>query len=274
MTPPEKAERFRSLHRGPSPLVLPNAWDAASARVIELEGFPAIATTSAGVAFSLGYPDGQRVPREEMVAAIRRIASAVRVPVTADIESGYGDVAGTVRAVVEAGAIGFNIEDSWVNEGNRTFADVSQQLERIHAAREAAAAAGVPAVLNARTDVFLYPLVEESERVNEAIRRLTAYVGAGADCAFPIGARDREAIRRLVMEIPGPVNILAMPGTPDLPELAQLGVARVSFGSGLTRASMGLTRRIARQLKSAGSLGALLTDTIPSAEANRMFERE
>ena len=267
----EKAVRLRTLHHGPPILVLPNAWDAASARVIEQAGFSAIATTSAGVAFSLGYPDGQRIGRDEMLAAIRRIAAAVRVPVTADIEAGYGEapesVAETIRGVLDAGAVGVNLEDSWERDGGRVLADLALQEERIRAAREAAQAAGVSLVINARTDVFLYGLGDEAE----AIRRLNAYLRAGADCAFPILVSDPPLIARLVEAIQGPVNIFAGPGAPSIPDLERLGVARVSFGSALSRAALGLTRRIADELKSTGTYASFPEDTIPFPEANRMF---
>lgn len=270
MSPSEKAAHFRILHRGPSILVLPNAWDAASARVIEEAGFPAIATTSAGVALSLGYADGQRVSRGEMLAAIRRIAAAVRVPVTADIEAGYGEtpeaVVETIRGVLEAGAVGVNLEDSWERDGRPVLADLALQQERIRAAREAAEVAAIPLVINARTDVFLHRLGDEAE----AVRRLNAYLNAGADCAFPIMVRDPPLIARLVEAIGGPVNVLAGPGAPSIPELQRLGVARVSFGSALTRAALGLTRRIANELKSAGTYGSFPEDIIPSPEANRL----
>jgi len=267
----EKAVRLRTLHHGPPILVLPNAWDAASARVIEQAGFSAIATTSAGVAFSLGYPDGQRIGRDEMLAAIRRIAAAVRVPVTADIEAGYGEapesVAEAIRGVLDAGAAGVNLEDSWERDGGRVLADLALQEERIRAAREAAQAAGVSLVINARTDVFLYGLGDEAE----AIRRLNAYLRAGADCAFPILVSDPPLIARLVEAIQGPVNIFAGPGAPSIPDLERLGVARVSFGSALSRAALGLTRRIADELKSTGTYASFPEDTIPFPEANRMF---
>jgi len=267
----EKAVRLRTLHHGTPILVLPNAWDAASARVIEQAGFSAIATTSAGVAFSLGYPDGQRIGRDEMLAAIRRIAAAVRVPVTADIEAGYGEapesVAETIRGVLDAGAVGVNLEDSWERDGGRVLADLALQEERIRAAREAAQAAGVSLVINARTDVFLYGLGDEAE----AIRRLNAYLRAGADCAFPILVSDPPLIARLVEAIQGPVNIFAGPGAPSIPDLERLGVARVSFGSALSRAALGLTRRIADELKSTGTYASFPEDTIPFPEANRMF---
>ena len=270
MSPSEKAAQLRKLHHGPSILVLPNAWDASSARVIEEAGFPAIATTSAGVALSLGYPDGQRVSRAEMLAAIRRIASAVQVPVTADIEAGYGEtpeaVAETIRGVLEAGAVGVNLEDSWERDGVPALADIALQQERIRAAREATL---IPLVINARTDVFLHRLGDEAE----AVRRLNAYLDAGSDCAFPLLVREPALIARLVAAITGPVNILAGPGAPVIAELQRLGVARASFGSALMRAALGLTRRIARELKSAGTYGSFPEDAIPSPEANRLFGR-
>jgi len=153
-----KAEAFRSLHHGGNVLLLPNVWDVASARIVEQAGFGAIATTSAGVAFSLGYPDGQKIPREEMLAAIARIAHAVKLPVTADVESGYGnsakDAERTALAVIDAGAVGMNLEDAPGEAGN-PLAELSAQIDKIHAVREAAASRGVPLVLNARTDVYL-----------------------------------------------------------------------------------------------------------------------
>lgn len=264
----DKAARFAALHRGPKILVLPNAWDAASARVIEQAGFPAVATTSAGIAISLGYPDGQRITRDEMVAAVRRIAAAVEVPVTADIEAGYGEtpeaVAETVRQVVAAGAVGVNLEDSWERGGHRTLAETALQEERIRAA----CSAGGPLVVNARTDVFLYRLGE----FDDAVRRLNAYLRAGAQCAYPIGVRDPPLIARLVEAIEGPVNILAGPGSPSTGELERLGVVRASYGSALMRAALGLTRRIAREIAATGTNSSFPEDTIPSPEANRLFD--
>src|ERR1700758_274990 len=182
----EKANAFRAMHRGPI-LLLPNVWDVASARIVEEAGFGAIATTSAGVAFSLGYPDGQRITREEMLARVARIAKAVRVPVTADVEAGYGmrpeDAARTAREVIEAGAVGMNLEDA-TNDHARPLVDLSLQLERIHAVREAALKTGVLLVLNARTDVYLLKVGEPGRRYEEALQRLVAFRDAGADCVF------------------------------------------------------------------------------------------
>ncbi len=270
MSPAEKTERFRALHRGPSILVLPNAWDAASARIIEEAGFTALATTSAGVANSLGYPDGQRISREEMLAAVARIAGAVEAPVTADVEAGYGaspEAAGkTAREVLAAGAVGINLEDSWMVEGRRALAEIGLQQDRIRAACEA----GV--FVNARTDVFLYAFAEVTDRFAEAVRRLNAYLRAGAECAFPIIVRDAKTIGELARAVEGPINILAGPGAPEIEEMEELGVRRVTFGSGLMRAALGMVRRIVRELASRGTYGAFPEETIPSPELNALFK--
>ena len=269
----DKALQFRQRHRGPGALVLPNAWDVASARIIEEAGFPAIATTSAGIAFSLGYPDGQRIPREEMIARIARIARAVKVPVTADIESGYGstpeDAARTARELVQAGAIGMNLEDASGNP-DQPLLDLSLAVEKIKAARLAAAQLRVPMVVNARTDVYLLPDAQPAAGYYEAHRRLTAYRDAGADCVFAPGLKDPETIGRLVRDLQCPVNILAVAGTPSVPELEKLGVARVSLGSGPMRATLGLLRKMAEELKADGTYSAL-DAAIPYAEVNKLL---
>jgi len=269
----DKAMQFRQSHRGPGALVLPNAWDVASARIIEEAGFPAIATTSAGIAFSLGYPDGQRIPREEMIARIARIARAVKVPVTADIESGYGstpeDCARTARELVQAGAIGMNLEDA-SGKPDQPLLDLSLAVEKIKAARLAAAQLRVPMVVNARTDVYLLPDAQPATGYYEAQRRLTAYRDAGADCVFAPGLKDAETIGRLVRDLQCPVNILAVAGTPSIPELEKLGVARISLGSGPIRATLGLLRRMAEELKSAGTYSAL-DSAVPYPEVNKLL---
>src|ERR1700733_10912186 len=178
----ELARQFLELHRGPKILVLPNAWDVASARVFEDVGFPAIATSSAGVAFSLGYPDGEKIPREEMLTAVARIAHAVKVPVTADVEAGYGptpeDAARTARAVLEAGAVGMNLEDA-TGDSEQPLVELPLQLEKIRAVRETAESLQVPLVLNARTDVYLLRVGAPGTRYDEAIRRLRAFRDSG-----------------------------------------------------------------------------------------------
>ena len=271
----EKAEAFLAMHSGGEVLLLPNVWDVASARVIEEAGFPALATTSAGVAFALGYPDGEKISRAEMLAAVARIARAVKAPVTADVEAGYGnrpeDAALTARAVIEAGAVGMNFEDA-SGDSRRPLVDLSLQLERIHAIRQAAHKLGVPLVLNARTDVYLLQVGEPATRYDETVRRLRAYCDAGAGCVFAPGVRDAATIARLVSDLHCPLNILAGPGSPSVPELRQLGVARISLGSGPMRAGLGLLRRVANEVKSSGTYGSM--EGAPThSEVNKLMER-
>ena len=271
-----KAAAFRVLHAGRDILLLPNVWDVASARLIEDSGFKAAATSSAGIAFSLGYPDGQRISREQMLAVIARIAKAVRVPVTADVEAGYGktpeDAGRTARAVVEAGAVGMNLEDA-IGDSPSVLVELPLQLEKIRAVREMASRLRVPLVLNARTDMYLLQIGDPAERYDETVRRLSAFREAGADCVFAPGLRDAPAIGRLVADLKCPINILAGPGSPSVPELSKLGVARVSLGSATMRATVGCLRRIAQELKATGTYSNL-EDAPSHAEMNRMMERK
>jgi 2-methylisocitrate lyase-like PEP mutase family enzyme len=271
-----KAAAFRVLHSGREILLLPNVWDVASARLIEESGFKAAATSSAGIAFSLGYPDGQRISREEMLAVIARIAKAVRVPVTADVEAGYGktpeDAGRTARAVVEAGAVGMNLEDA-TGDSPSVLVELPLQLEKIRAVREMASRLRIPLVLNARTDMYLLQIGDPAERYDETVRRLSAFREAGADCVFAPGLRDAPTIGRLVADLKCPINILAGPGSPSVPELSKLGVARVSLGSATMRATVGCLRRIAQELKATGTYSNL-EDAPSHAEMNRMMERK
>jgi 2-methylisocitrate lyase-like PEP mutase family enzyme len=255
-----KAEAFRALHAAPEPLLLANVWDVASARIIEEAGFPAIATTSAGIAFARGLPDGQRIHRFQMFGNIKLIARAVKVPVTADVEAGYGDkperAADTAGSVIQAGAVGVNLEDA-TGDAERPLADLPLQLEKIRAIREKAEERGVPLVVNARTDVYLLQVGDPARRYDETVRRLRAYRDAGADCVFVPGLRDAPTIGRLVGDLACPVNILAVPGSPSVAELTALGVRRISLGSGPMRAAMGLLRRLAHELKTEGAYSAL-----------------
>lgn len=274
-TQAELARRFLELHEGPKILVLPNAWDVASARIFEEAGFPAIGTSSAGVAFSLGYPDGQKIRREEMLGVVRRIAEAVSVPVTADVEAGFGstpeEVADTAREVIAAGAVGMNLEDG--DESRPNFlVDVDRQKEIIRAVLEVGKGAGIPFVLNARTDILLYGIGPAETRPARAIERLNAYHSAGAPSLFAPGVKEKETIGQLARGIVGPLNILATVGTPPVAELQQLGVARVSVGSGPMRATLGFLRRMARQLLDEGAFTLMTEGTIPYADVNRLFE--
>ncbi|BCJ42684.1 hypothetical protein GCM10010168_05740 [Actinoplanes ianthinogenes] len=232
---------FSALHQPGRPLVLVNAWDAASARIVAAAGAAAIATTSAGVAWSLGAPDGDALGREAAVAAARRVVAAVSVPVSVDVEAGYGDPAATLRAVAAAGVAGVNLED-----GARTIAE---QQARLSAAKEAA-----PGVfLNARIDTLLFGLGD----VTEAITRAKAYLDAGADGIFVPGTTDPAVVAELVASIPGPVNVLTGPGAPSIGELAALGVARISLGSSVAQAAYGLVERAAREVFEAGTYTGL-----------------
>jgi 2-methylisocitrate lyase-like PEP mutase family enzyme len=270
----DKAQGLRALHRGPQILVLPNAWDAATARLFEAEGFPAVATTSAGVAAALGYPDGGMVPAREMIEAVSRIARAVEVPVTADIEHAYGAtpdaVAETVMRVVAAGAVGINLED--IVPGADDLEPIPLQCDKIARIIKASETAGVRVVINARTDVFLKQLGAPESRLGVAIDRGKAFLAAGADCVFVPGVIDRETIAALVTGIGGPVNILAVAGAPSVPDLHALGVARVSLGSGPMRAALALVREVARELKTKGTYGAFTERTIPYAEVNELMK--
>lgn len=271
----QKAEAFRKMHVEGDILLLPNVWDVASARIIESAGFPAIATSSAGIAFAQGFPDGQKIPAERMLAVIAEISKAVQVPVTADVEAGYGskpeDAARTARRVIEAGAVGMNFEDA-TGDPARPLFDLEEQVERIRAIREQGKSLGVPLVVNARTDVYLLQIGEANTRYGEALRRLSAYRDAGADCLFVPGLMDLATIRQFVADLKCPVNILAVPSSPSVAELKGAGVRRVSLGSGPMRAAMGLLRRLATEVSIDGTY-SILRDAPSHAEMNKLMGR-
>jgi 2-methylisocitrate lyase-like PEP mutase family enzyme len=269
-----KAEELRKLHHGPRTLVLPNVWDVASARIVEEMGYPALATSSAGVAFALGYPDGQRISRDEMLSVVSRIARAVRIPVTADMEAGYGtaveDIAGTAKALVDAGAVGLNLEDV-TGDTEDFLVDIALQVKKIRAIKETSAKLGAPLVINARTDVYLMPIGPEATRFERTVERLRAYRDAGADCLFAPGVSDRGIIEKLVKALQAPVNILASAGCPSIKDLEKIGVARVSVGSGMMRATLGLVRRIGKELQENGTYSALFEGAVPFADLNKLM---
>jgi 2-methylisocitrate lyase-like PEP mutase family enzyme len=225
-----KAEQLRALHEGPRLLLLPNAWDVASARLFVETGFRAIATASWAIAAVHGYPDGEHIPRDTMLAVVERIAGGVDVPVSADLEAGYGDPVGTARLAWKAGAVGMNFEDKL-------------RPTEEHAADVRAIKKAVPElVLNARTDVFL----RGSNDTDEAIARANAYLEAGADCAYVIGVSDLDVIARLTREVKGPINVLVDVEAPPLDELERLGVRRVTFGPNFFRAGLARVEELAR----------------------------
>ncbi|MET8955009.1 isocitrate lyase/PEP mutase family protein [Streptomyces sp. NPDC004393] len=252
----EQALSFHALHTPGRPLVLPNAWDTVSARLVARAGAAAVATTSAGLAWDLGTADGDRLSRDDALRALAGIAGAVTVPVSADIETGYADaaegVADTVAAVLAAGAVGVNIEDG-VYAGAAPLRPVAEQAARIAAARGAADAAGVPLFVNARVDTYL----RGAGGLGETLERAAAFLAAGADGVFVPGVVDPVTVKALVEGIEGPLNVLIGPGAPTVPELAALGVARVSAGSGVAQAAHGLVHRAARELLDTGTYGAL-----------------
>lgn len=275
-TQKEKAARLRQLHHGPAPLVLPNAWDAASARIFERAGFSAIATTSSGVATALGYADGQQISREMLIDALARITRVVESPVTADIEAGYGttiaEVLQTVREVIATGVVGINIEDS-LKQQDKALVDITYQVELIAALRELARELDMPLVINARVDVFLLAIGEPESRFEHTVQRANAYLQAGADCAYPIGLLPADVIAGLVKAIHGPINIMGGPPAPTLPELAQRGVARVSLAGGLMRATLGHLHAIVQELLTSGTYTRMEATALSGADFRTLFSR-
>ena len=269
-----KAETLRALHARPEPLVLPNAWDAATAVLVAEAGFGAVATTSAGVAWALGRPDGQVLTRADMLSAVARMAAVVSVPVTADLEAGYGADAGaiaaTVRGAAAAGAVGLNIEDG-IDHAKGTLFDEQLSIERIAAARAEANRIGVPMVINARTDLAFDRARPEEERIAEAIRRGNAYLKAGADCVYPILFQKIETIRILAAEIKGPINVMASANL-DVAALKAAGVKRISLATGVPRVVYGHLARTLAQLKSDGMFD-FLNDALETPAMNAKFPR-
>ncbi len=251
----ERADAFRALHRPGDPVLLPNVWDAAGARLLASLGFPAVATSSAAIAYLEGSPDGEVIGRDVMLAGIARVAHAVDLPVTADLEGGYGpttaDAVATARGAIEAGAIGMNFEDA-TKEPGRLF-DAVDQASRIAAMRKTVDTDGVPLVINARTDVYLHEIGDPAGRFDEAVRRGKMYRAAGADCIFVPGVIDAPVIAALVAAIDAPINILSNVASPPVAVLRSLGVARISLGSAPYRAAMTAFRDMAIALRDAGT---------------------
>ncbi len=262
----DKAEALLALHAGPG-FVLPNAWDAGSARILEHVGFPAIATTSAGIAWSCGVPDGGTLDGDAMLEHVASIVSAVGVPVTADLESGYGDtpddVGRTVARAMALGAVGANLEDA----GTSGLFGIEEAVDRIAAARAAAPSGSF--VLNARTDTYFAGA--KGDVFAETVQRAVRYLEAGADCVFVPGVVEQDTIRRLAAAIPGPLNVVAgLANTIDAPTLFSLGVKRVSLGGSLARAALSTLERAGRELHDSGTLG-FLDGAIGYADLQRRF---
>jgi 2-methylisocitrate lyase-like PEP mutase family enzyme len=267
----EKAAAFLRLHRGPRILILPNVWDPLGARMLEALGYPAVATTSMAVAMSMGYDDGELITFDRMIEAIEHIASAVEVPVSADIERGYATTAGgveaNVRRAIAAGAVGVNIEDSL--EAGHALRGVDEQCERLRAARAGADRESVPIVINARIDTYASGMAgSKEELLDETITRARSYLAAGADCVYPIKLGDVESLTVLRDAIDGaPINVYAIAGTAPLRELEVAGIRRVSLGPGLLKSGVATMKRAAEALLNYGSYdvftdGALTNDEL------------
>jgi 2-methylisocitrate lyase-like PEP mutase family enzyme len=325
----QKASRLLDLHHASQPLILINAWDAASAAMVEHCGLPAIATSSAAMANALGFPDGQYLPWAQMLEAVARVCRAVKVPVTADIESGFASnvtaLETSITQIIQAGAVGVNLEDVMSANPAHQIADsknvdfknadpvrhgsplfpLPMQIARIQAARRAGETQGIHLVINARTDAYWQAGVSPAEALRNTLERGQAYLQSGADCIFIPGLRNPDHIKTVIdhlsagyvrpdLSVPAlqpnslqtnalqtddvrdvhrvaPVNILAGPGVPSIPELAKLGVKRVSYGSGPHRAAMGLLRRIASEAKTSGTFQALTEGAVPYEEINGLF---
>lgn len=259
-----KSEAFLKFHSADEIVVLLNAWDVASARIFEAAGSRAIGTTSMGVAAVHGYPDVQRIPLDTMLNAVARIAAAVRIPVSADMEAGYGQtteqVVASILRAVDCGIVGINIEDG--TGATPPLLEPEVLVERITAIRKATDKRGIHLVINARTDVFLEAVGPPDKRLEITIARGNAYRKAGADCIFVPGGLDRDTIRTLVQEIDAPLNVVANPAisvpvVPSVSELQSLGVSRVSVGSGLTRASLSFVSRAAQEILGDGTYGIM-----------------
>jgi len=273
-----KAETFLKLHTQKEILVLLNSWDPGSSKLVEASGFKAVATTSMGISASLGYPDCQKIPFSEMMDAIAKIAGRVSIPVTADVEGGFGknldEILSCIGKIIESGIVGINIEDS-VNLSPK-LVEIPEFCERLKAIRNLSDRLGFHLVINARTDGFLTSSGAPEGRLKHAIERGNKYREAGADCIFVPGIWSRDDISALIKEIAAPINILANPtNAPSLPpsvaELEELGVARLSLGASVTKAALLLIKKIADELLTDGSYNTLSASLTPLPEAVKAY---
>lgn len=272
----EKAIEFRKMHSSGRILVLPNAWDVPSARIYEECGFQAVATSSGGVSVSLGYPDGQKIPLDEMLSAVSRIARAISVPLSADMEAGFAKTEQEIEVMtgglIATGAIGLNIEDE-TRVKEAPLIDLETQLGKIKAIKRTAESLDVPLVINARTDAYRFAQGDEKSKIEEVIRRGNAYKDAGADCVFAFGVLDPKAISEIVKRVNAPVNIRAGRGSPSIQELQDLGVARASIATGPICSTLGLLKRIAIELRDKGTYESLVNGAISYEELNKLTSK-
>ena len=273
-----RAERLHQLHAGPAPLVLCNVWDVASARIVEQAGAQVIATTSAGMAWAMGYADGEQMPVDELLSACRRICRVVKAPVSVDIERGFGasaqGTAALVGALIELGVVGINIEDG-TDPATGALADAAILGERIACIREVARQQGLPLFINARIDTFCAAGVARETRLEETLRRALRYIDAGADGIFVPGLADPAEISYLVSRLPVPLNIYAgYPGAPAVADLQRLGVRRVSLGCGAMQAVLAHLANITTEALVDGRYDTMASHMLTTAQANGLFARE
>ncbi|MGV3529437.1 MAG: isocitrate lyase/PEP mutase family protein [Flavisolibacter sp.] len=264
----EKALQLRQLHHAENLLILPNIWDVLGAKLLESLGYPAIATASASIAYANGYPDGEKIPFEDLCSILSKISNNVNSPVTADIESGYAvddnQLREYIKLLIETGIVGINIEDT--NHKTNTIFSIERQCARIKLIRSVAGEHGIPLFINARTDVLLhekdFPTAES--KYEELLKRGSAYKEAGADCFYPIALRQKEAIQGMVSQLKMPVNILTLPGIPELKALKEMGVARVSLGPSFLKAAIKAMKSLAIELKNYEGLSSITENEISS----------
>jgi 2-methylisocitrate lyase-like PEP mutase family enzyme len=262
-------QRFRDLHQGPGLLLLPNAWDAVSARLIESLGAKAIATTSAGLAWSNGYPDGNALPEDQLITAIREIARVIRVPLTVDIEAGYADgpdvVAAVIARILDVGVVGINIEDG--------AGSVELLCKKIAAIRDRAAHSHCDLFINARTDVYLWGIASGEAAIEEVVRRVSRYRAAGCDGLFVPGLKEVDAMAMISRAIaPMPLNIMAVPHLPSMDTLKESGVRRLSAGSSIAQAVLGRASQLVSDFL-AGTMSEMFEVSADYAAVNRLFAR-
>jgi len=267
-----KAEAFQALHQSKQIFILPNCWDVPSARLFEDAGFPAVATSSAALMVSLGYPDGQVIPKTLLITTIERIAKVLSVPLSADIVAGFGStpkqVETTVKSVVKAGAIGVNIED--FEHSTKKLFPVDTQVKKLRAVKKLASSMKIPFLLNGRTDAFRFAEGDDGTRLEEAIRRATAYRDAGADCVYPMGLVGANMIKTFVDALNHPVNVMVRNGLPNVQELDRLGVRRLSFGPAGAYAAFGFLKRACQEIREKGTFSSLTEGAINFDELNSL----
>ena len=273
---PEKGNILNKLHQNGKILVLPNIWDPLGAMLLEDLGYAAVATASASVAFSNGYPDGEKIPFKELLNILRKIVKSVTIPVTADIECGYAknsaQLKENIKMLLDSGIAGINFEDS--NKDDKTVISIEAQCEKLELIRNIASEMGVPLFINARTDVYLMANnLSDEEKLSEAIRRGNAYKSSGADCFYPISLKKKEQIEIIVKEVGLPINVLLLPGIPDFESLKMIGVARLSLGPGFLKTSINAMKNIAEKLLSKEGFQEMPNNPVTSAYLNSLISK-